>query len=291
MKFCKVCYRFAVCIALLLSSSVTAIDEIRYSTYDREQLPYDRYYIDLLTLVMEKSRDKYGDFRLTGVNVGKTQTNIFTLIEHQKVVNIIWTMTSKQREATLQPVRIPLFKGMGGCRVFLIRDGQQDRFDLIVDLEQLKRLYAGQGADWPDTEILRANGFNVVKAEVHTTLYDMLAKRRFDYFPRAIYEAFSEVELHPQLVVEQNFIIYYPAPFFFFVNSEDERLASRLSYGLTKILEDGSFDEFFNTNPYSKKAVEQANIKARKVIELENPLLTEATQQALIALNSNSACQ
>lgn len=290
MKFRKACHRFAVCLTLVLSLPATALDEVRYSTYDREQLPYDRYYIDLLTLVMEKSRDKYGDFRLKGVNVGKTQTNIFTLIEHQKVVNIIWTMTSKQREETLQPIRIPLFKGMGGCRVFLIRDGQQDRFDLIDDHEQLRKLYAGQGTDWPDTEILEANNFNVVKAKVHTTLYDMLAKERFDYFPRAIYEAFSEVKLHPELAVEQRFLISYPAPFFYFINREDTRLAHRIEYGLTKIMEDGSFDEFFNANPYSKNAVEQANIKARKVIELENPLLTEATQQALSALNSNSAC-
>ncbi|MCH2058392.1 MAG: hypothetical protein MK214_17645 [Thalassotalea sp.] len=57
------------------------------------------------------------------------------------------------------------------------------------------------------------------------------------------------------------------------------------------MIEDGSFDEFFNDNPYSKNAVEQANIKARKVIELENPLLTEATLQALTSVNGNNACQ
>lgn len=291
MTLLKACNRYVVVFAALLCAMpATAMDVVKYSTYGRELLPYDRYYIELLKLVLDKSQDKFGEYLLKGVKVGKTQANMVTLIKHKKVINILWTMTSKEREQDLQPIRIPLFKGLGGCRIFLIEKDLQAKFSLVKDAEQLKALYAGQGADWPDTEILSANGFNVVKAEVHNSLYEMLAKGRFDYFPRAIHEAFAEVKLHPKLAVEQKLLISYPAPFFFFVNSEDERLASRLDYGLSKMIEDGSFDEFFNANPYSKNAVEQANIKARKVIELENPLLTEATQQALTSVNGNSAC-
>ncbi|MFD2166426.1 hypothetical protein ACFSJY_09105 [Thalassotalea euphylliae] len=204
-----------------------------------------------------------------------------SLIKNQKVINVVWTMTSKERERELLPVRVPLFMGLGGCRVFLIKKGNQPEFNNIHSEQALKRLYAGQGADWPDTEILEFNEYNVVKAAVHDTLFSMLEKGRFDYFPRAMHEAFVEVNHFEGLAVEETILLKYTAPFFFFVSNENKRLAERLEYGLVKMYQDGSFAQFFESNPYSSGVLSRAGDFKRKVFNLKNPLLSKETSEAL----------
>ncbi|WP_353517655.1 hypothetical protein [Thalassotalea sp. SU-HH00458] len=79
-------------------------------------------------------------------------------------------------------MRFLLFKGLFGCRISLIKKGQQTRFDQLDNNDQLKLLFAGQGEDWPDSIILRSNQFNLTTSTEDESLFEMLAKERFDYF-------------------------------------------------------------------------------------------------------------
>ena len=63
------------------------------------------------------------------------------------------------------PIRIPLFKGLFGYRVLLIRKQEQARFDQINTQQDLAKFLGGQGTHWPDTLILQANGLRVTTAE------------------------------------------------------------------------------------------------------------------------------
>lgn len=288
--------RIVTCSTLLyifiFSSLAHAIDTVNYSWYraGRIQLKYDTYYVELLKLALDKSVDKYGEYQLNKVDAGASQQHMIELTRRQHLINLIWTMTSKEREEKLLPIRVPLFKGLGGCRIFLIKKGQQYLFDQLENKEALKSLVAGQGENWPDTEILKSNGFNVLTADEHQTLYLMLAKSRFDYFPRAIHEAINEQAQYPELTMEKRFVIYYDSPFFFFVNKENKRIAKRLEYGLLEAIKDGSFERFFEQYPISAGVIDRANLKEREVITLENPLLTEATKAALKKLGHQASC-
>ena len=66
-----------------------------------------------------------------------------------------------EREQALLAIRIPLFKGLIGTRLLLINATDQPRFDQITGGAQLRVLHAGQGHDWPDTDILLHNGYAV----------------------------------------------------------------------------------------------------------------------------------
>jgi hypothetical protein len=72
-------------------------------------------------------------------------------------ISIVWSMTSRERETTLLPIRIPIYKGLISWRIPLVADSNRDLLKNVKTLEQLRALTAGQGHDWPDTDILRSN--------------------------------------------------------------------------------------------------------------------------------------
>lgn len=283
-----------VCIGFLffIHLSAQATDVINYSWYrdGRIQLKYDLYYKEVLELALNKSVLKYGEYEINRIDAGMSQNHMIALAQRGETVNLLWTMTSKAREDKLIPIRIPLLKGLGGCRIALIKKGNQLLFDELEHPADLAKLHAGQGAEWPDTKILKANNFNVTTADEHQTLYPMLAKGRFDYFPRAIHEALNEETQYPDLIVEKRFLLYYDSPFFFFVNKEHQRIAERIEYGLNLAIADGSFDRFFNEYPVTANVLRSANLENRQVIALENPLLSNDTKQALENLGSHLMC-
>ncbi|MCP4989655.1 MAG: hypothetical protein GY928_27450 [Colwellia sp.] len=62
-----------------------------------------------------------------------------TLVEvkYNRNFSVVWTMTSKTRESELDPIRVPLLRGVGGYRIFLIKAGEQERFSEINNVKQL----------------------------------------------------------------------------------------------------------------------------------------------------------
>ncbi len=192
-------------------------------------------------------------------------------------VDVVWSMTSKQREQDLLPIRIPIDKGLLGWRIFLIESSKQSRFAQINTLAQLKQLQAGQGHDWPDTLILRSNGLPVVGEAKYEGLFQLLKNGAIDYFPRSINEIQEEIHHHPGqgLAIETGIVLRYPAALYFFVNKNNQKLAQNIERGLRLAIKDGSFEKLFNQ--FHQKSIEQANLRGRKLFQLNNPLLPEAT--------------
>lgn len=251
----------------------------------RPQSPTDvrnEYFVSVLRLALEKTEATDGPFRLEPVRVSVTQQTAVAGLEKvgfESGLGVLWTMTSKEREEKLLPVRIPLLKGLLGHRGLLIRKADQTRFDGVAGIQDLAKLTAGQGNSWPDTGILRANGLPVTAMKGYDSLFFGLANGRFDYFPRGITEIGPEVEAHGDkgLVMEKHLLLYYPAPIYFFVNRDDAALADRLERGLRRAIDDGSFDELFSGEPAHRTAVTMCGDASRTVLKLDNPLLPAET--------------
>ena len=88
-------------------------------------------------------------------------------------------MTSDVRERELLPLRFPLDRGLMGWRLLLVRRSEQQRFAGIRSLDGLASMTAGQMHDWPDTQILRANGLKVGTGSSYSSLFAMLARRPY----------------------------------------------------------------------------------------------------------------
>ena len=192
-------------------------------------------------------------------------------------IQVVASMTSIDREARLRPIRIPIMRGLIGWRIPLVAANRPDLLEHVKTRADLKNFTAGQGPDWPDTEILRGNGLSVNAGGQYQSLFKMLAMHRFDYFPRSAIEIWPEIDEHiaKGLVADTHIVIHYPAAVYFFVCPHDERLAAALRSGLEKAVADGSFDRLFTF--YFKKTLKRADIAHRTVIELNNPILPPET--------------
>lgn len=236
------------------------------------------YYLAALELALEKSRAEYGEYQLEAAPMSIPQGRILRMISSKEGVDVMWSMTSKEREAFLQPVRFPLLKGLTGYRVLIVRAENQDDFRSVRTIAQLAEKTAGQQSDWPDTDILRANSLPVTTGD-YDMLFAMLNRGRLDYIPRAINEPWNEVKQRPELnlVVDRYLLLHYPTANYFFVHKDNHQLAERLAFGLNAALEDGSFDDLFYGHPTNVDAFPRSGLLERRIIRLKNPFLPRQT--------------
>jgi hypothetical protein len=232
------------------------------------------YSIQLLELALSKAGI---DYELQAGKLHMQQGRALKQLEEGAGIDVFWSMTSKQRERDLLAIRIPIDKGLLGWRVFLINTKNRLQFEQVGSLDQLKSFAAGQGHDWPDTEILQANGLTVRSSFSYDSLFKMLQSGRFDYFPRSIEEIWGEEKSHPDmdLEIEQNIVLQYPAAKYFFVNKRNTSLASALETGLRAAIRDGTFEQLFTK--YNGALISRAKLQSRKLFKLKNPLLPPET--------------
>ena len=259
---------------------VNATDIIRYVDSKKHPDPNQSYFVDLLTLALDASTEKYGAYQLQGVAIEMAQGRTSLMLQRNELIDLTWRMTSKALEKNLQAIYFPLIKGLMGHRIFIIRENEQKKFPKALSIEKLRKIHLGQGYNWPDTDILIDNGFNVVKG-YDIYLLEMLKKGRFDYYPRALHEPWGEIASKADFIVEKNLMLNYPAPIFFFVNKQNKHLQERLTFGLNELLNSGEFEQFFLNHKITSGILTKANVEQRTIFTLHNPLLSEQTKALL----------
>ncbi|MDH0894072.1 MULTISPECIES: transporter substrate-binding domain-containing protein [unclassified Pseudomonas] len=227
---------------------------------------------------LQLALDKTGSpLRIVPSDYAMEQDRALLSLEQDKVVDVVWTMTSRERERRLLPVRIPLDRGLYGWRIALVRDDSRQMLADVHDLAGLSHWRAGQGHDWPDTGILRSHGLKVETSSSYASLFRMLRAGRFDYFPRAVLEARGELQhtTAQGLVLDEHLALRYPAAMYFFFSPHNPQLAETVRQGLEAALADGSFEQLFQQ--YHSADLRDAGMERRRVIELNNPLLPAET--------------
>lgn len=199
-------------------------------------------------------------------------------LKENREINVLWAMTDAQREKDLLPIRIPIHKGLSGWRVFLVHRNALHQFAKVESLAELSKLDALQGADWADTKILQANGFNVQTIVNYNEAFARLTAKQGDFFPRSIAEVLGELDFlgaEPDIVLEPTLALHYPSAMYFFVNRSNPTVARLIETGLRRAIADGSFDNLFGT--HHREALNRVNINTRKIFHLDNNLLPKAT--------------
>ncbi|MGJ8681730.1 diguanylate cyclase [Paraglaciecola sp.] len=191
----------------------------------------------------------------------------------KNVINIQWASASSAVEDYLQHIEMPIFKGLMGFRIFVIRQNEQSRFDQINTVEHLKTLVAGQGAFWGDTKVLKAAGLPVVTSTQGRRLWEMLDLKRFDYLPLGAHEPWKDIEIRPELnfTVEKNLLLIYPSAMYFYVSKDNKLLFDSLNRGMQIAFDDGSYDELLFKSDMLQGAINKANLDHRKILVIKNP--------------------
>jgi len=242
------------------------------------------YQWEVLRTALEKTHAKWGPYRLVAGEVMTERRQAYELRNATGNLTVMYLGTTPEFERELVPVRIPVDRSLGGYCVFLVRAGEQARFDAVRTLDDLRQFTYGLGLGWIDVEILRASGFKVVTGSSYDGLFEMLVNRRFDVFLRGAVEILDEYEQRREelrdIRIEDSLLLYYPLPMYFWFakTPEGQRLAQRAEAGLRLMLADGSYDEIFDR--YQRAKIERLHLKTRKAYRIDNPFLGPETPLA-----------
>lgn len=257
----------------LSSGAAVAGNEYRlwYRNYDSPPIRA------LVSLAFEKTPE-YGPFTIARSPEMAQGRAIRELEESgSALVDIANVATSDQRENNLRAIPLPIDGGLLGFRVCVVLHESLPMFEGISSLSDLHKagIRIGQGTHWPDTDILEANGVNVVTHSRYEILFRMLENQRFECFARGVSEVLFDLELHANmdLVIEPDLLIAYPMPSYFFVSRRDHETAQRLQLGLERAIHDGSFGRYLEN--FYGRAMRELQLEKRRVIVLTNPHLTE----------------
>lgn len=264
-----------ILLANLLAAPAGATEPVVYAW--AESMADDKrghYPIELLKLALEKSGENY---LATPSKYNLSQWRTLRHLQMDKGIDVMWTLSSPEREAELRPIRIPIDRGLIGWRLLLIATSDAQNFAQLDNAEQLKALRAGQGHDWPDYPILRDNGFKVSPSSSYDGLFHMLNRGRIRYFPRSLTEIQHELDAHQEMnfAIAPKWVLHYPAPLYFFVRHDNVALANAIEKGLELAIRDGSMRQLFTQ--HFAADIARAQLQQRQIVQLHNPLLTPET--------------
>lgn len=264
--------RAAALLMLALASAGARADTPLRVVYPHPESGQDRradYPLALLKLALQRSGVAY---TLQPARAGMQQDRALRQLMEGRDIDVVWTVATREREHDLLPVRIPIDRGLIGWRVLLIRADEQPGMDKVRSIGDLRRFRAGQGHDWPDLAILRANGLPTAASSTYDGLFKMLAMQRIDYVPRSIAEVEPELARHASLhlAIEQHLLLHYPSALYYFVNRRNQALADAIARGLRRAIRDGSMQALFQRD-YGTLEKSLA-LHRRRRIELVNPL-------------------
>jgi hypothetical protein len=264
---------FIVITLALVSLHACASDKLQVIVppFEKTVEPQVTYFYTLLQLALTKTEATDGPFEVKFAPEFISVERVIADLKGGKDINLIWTTINAKRERELLPIKISLIRELNSYRVLLIRAEDQPKFDQIKDINDLRKFTAGLGSQWPDADVMRNNDLTVIGSPAYLPLFKMLASKRFDYFPRGLYEVWNEAKIHADLgiVIEKNIMLYYDAPFYFFVNKNNPQLANRIERGLKIAIADGSFEELFTSIPSFKLALEEQKNSQRRLLVLE----------------------
>ncbi len=274
--FVLIRFGLVLCVVVLsgLSTSARCQQIVVYPRAESTNDERAEYPIALLRLCEKRAGTQ---FQLRPSQFRAQQGRNLIQLEQGQGIDIVWTLTSPEREQNLLPIRIPIDRGLIGWRLLLIRDADAALFAKVQNKEDLAALRAGQGHDWPDVSILKSNHFNVATSTTYEGLFHMLAQGHIYYFPRSVSEIWPELQAHSALPlqIENNLVLHYPSALYFFVKKSNVQLAKTLESCLNEATRDGSLRDLFNN--YFSDSLKRAQLSRRRIIFLTNPLLSPAT--------------
>ena len=239
------------------------------------------YKFELIKLILDATEPKYGSYLIEPYIRDPGAKRQASLISEGTQINLLWASPGTAiAEGDVIEIPIDILRGLLGYRICLINAPDQALFNSIIDKNTLKGIRIGQSSGWEDLKIYNANDLTTIQAATYEGLFGMLLFKRFECLALGadeIMQAFNEKSPHvPQLAIEQNLIIQYDFPIYFYVSSKYPDIAKRISEGLTLIQSTGQFNQLFSR--YFRRNIEKLQLHKRRVICLESPFLPQKKQ-------------
>ena len=232
------------------------------------------YQTEVLELLLEKSRAKYGPYLLENyVTRGMTQSRVFRELQAGRL-DVTTSMTDDAREQMAIPLRYCLYRGLLGVRVGMGLPATVEALDKLQSREELNQIELGQVFDWPDYTVQKQAGLKVTRLSDFNAGIKRIQDGNLPLMPMGIVEV-APLAKARGLATISHWAIAYPTAYYIFVSKNRPELAERLQYGFEQALKDQSFDALFNKRIGSQIAA--AGLDKRRLFHIPNPYLPKAT--------------
>ncbi len=280
ISLCRLLSQLTVVILLNAIMCGLAYAEFLVSIRSPETLEDTReaYSFELIKLVMDKTKAKYGDYRLQPIpSMNRPRARYAAKL---KIYPNLLLEESYDKEFSekgdLSYINFPVELGILGHRICFVNPKIKEDLKKITSVEQLKKYSMGHGIGWIDTNILRANGFHVSEIPSYAGLFKMTAAGRIDLFCRGAneikgeYEAFKYIK---ELTYDETFVLTYALPRFYYTNSDNKLLIARVQDGLVTSYKDGSLKNLWLK--YQTANLDFVKLHQRKKFNLANPFIAD----------------
>lgn len=259
---------------------------------DQQKVSVD-YFYSVLSAALDITANEYGKTKILTKDFPYSQNRSLQLLDDPNGIDILHTMTNKERESKYVAINIPLLKGLMGYRRLLTNSNNLFTIETIRSLSELSSKIACQGTHWPDSDILEHNSLTVARVLIFEAMYKMTAKGRCDYFPRGIHEVKTELDKfsqqHSNLRVAKNLMLHYPTAMYFFVGKRNKELADRMSEGLHLLITNGQLEKMLLSSDIIKPLLPLSQWDSTYILELDNPFFSDvAHQQSRLSLGKPS---
>lgn len=274
----------SICAVLLLFLALTAVaaSELRIVKPRAQDDPAYLYFSGLLQKALQKAANGREVPKLV-ITIDMAEDRMVRELRADRIIDILWLGGSKERARSLLMVPVPLERGLVGYRQFIIRKERIAEFDAIKTLADLANFKACHGAQWGDTEILRAAKLPMVTSVNYESLFKQLAAGRCDYFPRGIHQGKVEMAnraaAFPELIVYEPLILHYAFATHFYVHPKNHVLAQWLQEGLEKMIDDGELIAYMQEQEHTRHAFPLFGTEGKRFLALPNANLPSSSDE------------
>lgn len=252
------------------------VTEVIYRVNENAQDSRYNYDYEVLKLALEKTKKQYGDYKLTPSSPMNFTRALYEL-KQGALKNFFFKHSFDDTEfinPNISYARFPVDLGIVGNRVCFTNKKVQNDLDKINQASDLKKFTFILGSSWVDVKILRKAGLNVVEKPNYKSLFLLTANKRADLFCRGANEILAEYKAYRNLqgiALDQQLLIYYDLPRFFYGNAKFLKVLKRIEEGLKIAHKDGSLisiwkKEYLESVIFSK-------LNTRKKIYLQNEFI------------------
>ncbi|WP_151033243.1 hypothetical protein [Cellvibrio sp. KY-GH-1] len=239
---------------------------------------HHEYSTALLQLALEKTRADYGDYRLNPIPPRNYARALKALVDDSYPNLVIETSyeQSLARNGNLTFINFPVDLGVLGYRVCFINPKLKAAGLDVKTLKDLLPYTFAHGVGWADTIIFRHNGLKVREIDNYDAVFLMVIGGRVDFFCRGVNEVLGEAEQFSHLdnlMLDDQFMLVYPLPRFFYFNAKSTLAQARIEAGLKRAFSDGSLQSLWKS--YYQASLDYAKLKGRRIVHLQNPLVRD----------------
>jgi hypothetical protein len=243
---------------------------VRYSNLLATSAQLNEFFLQQLDLALSKSEGEFGPYELKQTRP-MYQSAALSALKKRNKIDVVWTLSSKEREAHAKAVKFDLLQGLNNYKVIVFSAKAEKAFKGINSLEDLTSMVGLQGHDWADTHFLRQKGLRLKSDFVFENLMNKVAESESFYTLSSVLSYKTQLSAFAnRMLAHEGLLLHYASPINFFVNKSNTQLAKRIEKGLAVAREDGSFQALFKAFLSENESFQALDIDSRKILDLDD---------------------